>query len=40
VDVKLADGKSEHRVVKRGRVAKDTTEILSGLEAAQVIVVP
>ena len=40
VDVKLADGKSEHRVVKRGRVAKDTTEILSGLEAGQVIVVP
>jgi hypothetical protein len=40
VDVKLADGKSEHRVVKRGRVSKDTTEILSGLEAGQVILTP
>ncbi|MEO0018708.1 MAG: hypothetical protein RLZZ522_1991 [Verrucomicrobiota bacterium] len=40
VDVKLADGKSEHRVVKRGRSAKDSTEILSGLEAGQVVIVP
>ena len=40
VDVKLADGKSEHRVVKRGRISKDTTEILSGLEAGQVIITP
>lgn len=40
VDVKLADGKSEHRVVKRGRLSKDSIEILSGLEAGQVILVP
>jgi hypothetical protein len=40
VDVKLADGKSEHRVVKRGRIAKENTEILSGLEAGQVILTP
>jgi HlyD family secretion protein len=40
VDVKLADGKTERRPVKRGRVSKDETEILSGLEVGQVIVVP
>lgn len=40
VEVKLADGKTERRPVKRGRVSKDDTEILSGLEAGQVIVVP
>lgn len=40
VDVKLADGKSEHRVVKRGRSSKDSTEILSGLEAGQVVILP
>lgn len=40
VEVKLADGKTEHRPVKRGRVSKDDTEILSGLEAGQVVVVP
>ena len=37
VEVKLADGKTEHRPVKRGRVSKDDTEILSGLEVGQVI---
>lgn len=40
VDVKLADGKTERRSVKRGRVSKEETEILSGLEIGQVIVVP
>ena len=40
VEVKLADGKPERRPVKRGRVSGEDTEILSGLEAGQVIVVP
>ncbi|RYD20210.1 MAG: hypothetical protein EOP88_15985 [Verrucomicrobiaceae bacterium] len=40
VEVKLADGKTESRAVKRGRVSKEETEILSGLEVGQVIVVP
>jgi len=40
VEVKLADGKSEQRAVKRGRSAKDQTEILSGLEPGQVVIVP
>jgi hypothetical protein len=40
VDVKLTDGKTEKRVVKRGRVSGDETEILSGLEIGQVIVTP
>ena len=40
VEVKLADGKTEHRAVKRGRISKDETEIVSGLEVGQVIVVP
>jgi multidrug resistance efflux pump len=40
VEVKLADGKSDRRPVKRGRVSGETTEILSGIEAGQVIVSP
>lgn len=40
VEVKLGDGKSEQRAVKRGRSSKDQTEILSGLEAGQVLIVP
>jgi len=40
VEVKLAAGKTERRPVKRGRVSKDDTEILSGLEVGQVVVVP
>jgi hypothetical protein len=40
VAVKLADGKTERRPVKRGRVFKDECEILSGLETGQVVVVP
>ena len=39
-EVKLADGKTERRPVKRGRAAKGTSEILSGLEAGQVILTP
>lgn len=40
VEVKLADGKTERRPVKRGRVSGDNTEILSGLEVGQVIISP
>ena len=40
VEVKLADGKTEHRPVRRGRVSTNETEIISGLEVGQVIVVP
>jgi len=40
VEMKLADGKSERRPVKRGRVSNDFTEIVSGLEVGQVIIVP
>ena len=40
VEVKLADGKTERRPVKRGRVSKDDTEILSGLEVGQVVLAP
>ena len=40
VEVKLADGKTERRIVKRGRVSKEETEILSGLEVGQVVLVP
>ncbi len=40
VDVKLTDGKTEKRPVKRGHVSGDQTEILGGLEVGQVIVTP
>lgn len=40
LDIKLADGKSEPRAVRRGRVSKETVEIVSGAEAGQVIVIP
>ncbi len=40
VEVKMADGKTERRPVKCGRVSTDLTEILSGLEVGQVIIVP
>lgn len=40
VEVKLADGKTEPRPVKRGHVSKEETEIVSGLEVGQVILVP
>ena len=39
-EVKLADGKSERRPVRRGRVSADLTEILSGLEVGQVVIDP
>ncbi len=40
VEIKLADGKTERRPVKRGHVNKEETEIVSGLEVGQVIIVP
>ncbi|MDB6078607.1 MAG: hypothetical protein JWO82_2354 [Akkermansiaceae bacterium] len=40
VEVKLAEGKSEQRVVKRGRVAGAAIEILSGVEPGQVVIIP
>jgi HlyD family secretion protein len=40
VEVKLADGKTEQRSVKRGRTNKEDTEILAGIEVGQVIVLP
>ena len=40
VAVKLADGKSQRRVVRCGRPNADEIEILSGLDAGQVILVP
>ncbi len=40
VEVKLADGKTEKRVVKRGRGSGDQVEILAGLEEGQVALVP
>jgi len=40
VQVKLASGKTEQRSVKCGRASKEETEILSGLEAGQVVVAP
>lgn len=40
VPVKRADGKIEQRAVKRGRISGSSVEILEGLEAGQVIIVP
>jgi hypothetical protein len=40
VAVKLADGKTERRTVKRGRVFNSECEIQSGLEPGQVVIVP
>jgi len=40
VEVKLADGKTERRPVKRGRIYNNECEILSGLENGQVVIVP
>ena len=40
VEVKLADGKTERRPVKRGRSSADATEILAGLEVGQVVLTP
>lgn len=40
VTVKLADGKTGPRTVKRGRTSGDLVEILSGLEPGQVVIAP
>lgn len=40
VSVKLADGKTERRPVRRGRVSGEYVEILQGLDKGQVVVVP
>lgn len=40
IEVKLADGKTERRIVSRGRTSDDQAEITSGLEAGQVVIVP
>lgn len=40
VEVKLADGKTERRPVKRGRLDDSQCEVLSGLEPGQVVIVP
>jgi multidrug efflux pump subunit AcrA (membrane-fusion protein) len=40
VEVKLTDGKTERRPVKRGRISGENTEILSGLEVGQVVIAP
>ncbi len=40
VEVKLADGKTERRPVKRGRLDDGQCEVLSGLEPGQVVIVP
>src|SRR5690606_26735617 len=40
IEVKLADGNTERRPVDRGRVSGETAEILGGIEAGQVVVVP
>lgn len=40
VKIKMADGKSQTREVQIGRVLTNKTEILEGLEAGQVILVP
>ena len=39
-EVKLADAKTEKRPVTRGKSSEEETEITTGLEAGQVIVVP
>lgn len=39
-EVKLADGKNEKRPVVRGKSSDKQTEIVSGLEAGQVVIVP
>ncbi len=39
-EVKLADGKTERRPVTRGKSSEDKTEITTGLEAGQVVIVP
>jgi len=40
IEVKLADGKTEHGPVTRGRSSAEETEITAGLEAGQVVIAP
>ncbi len=40
VDVKMPDGKIEHHPVKRGRSSASETEILSGVNAGEIVIVP
>jgi hypothetical protein len=40
IEVKLADGKTERRVVTRGKSNGEITEITDGAEAGQVVMVP
>lgn len=40
IEVKLADGKTERRVVTRGKSNSEQTEITAGAEAGQVVIVP
>jgi hypothetical protein len=40
IEVRLADGKTEHRVVTRGKSNNEITEITTGAEAGQVVIVP
>jgi hypothetical protein len=40
IQAKLADGKSERRVITRGKSSGDLTEITAGAEAGQVVIVP
>ncbi len=40
IEVKLADGKTERRVITRGKSNGEITEITTGAEAGQVVMVP
>jgi hypothetical protein len=40
IELKLADGKTERRVVTRGKSTGELTEIIAGAEAGQVVIVP
>jgi HlyD family secretion protein len=40
IEVKLADGKTERRVVTRGKTNGELTEITAGAEAGQVVILP
>lgn len=40
IEVKLADGKTERRVVTRGKSNSELTEITAGAEAGQVVIMP
>jgi hypothetical protein len=40
IEIKLADGKTERRVITRGKSNNELTEILAGTEAGQVVIVP